>query len=49
MWRDEVASLVATYPATTSVLSHLAERRTLPGALIAHDLLSLDVVAGDRA
>ena len=49
MWRDEVASLVATYPATTFVLSHLAERRTLPGALIAHDLLSLDVVAGDRA
>ena len=44
MWRDEVASLIAEYPATTFLLSHLSERRTLPGALIAHDLLSLDVV-----
>jgi len=49
MWRDEVASLVAAYPATTFLLSHLAERRTLPGALIAHDLLALDVVQAASA
>jgi ribonuclease BN (tRNA processing enzyme) len=43
MWRDEVATLVSGYPDTAFVLSHLGERRTLPGALIAHDLLALDV------
>lgn len=51
LWSEEVAELIATYPATTFLLSHLNERRTLPGALIAHDLLTLDVGArsGDRA
>jgi ribonuclease Z len=45
LWRDEVAELVAAYPQTTFLLSHLAERRTLPGALTAHDLLTLEVNA----
>jgi ribonuclease Z len=43
LWRDEVAGLVADYPATTFLLSHLAERRELKGALVAHDLLSLEI------
>jgi ribonuclease Z len=41
LWREEVAGLVAEYPATTFLLSHLAERHELAGALVAHDLLSL--------
>jgi len=49
MWRDEVASLIAAFPATTFLLSHLAERRALPGALIAHDLLALDVTHAAEA
>lgn len=43
LWREEVAGLVAEYPATTFLLSHLAERRELEGALVAHDLLSLEI------
>jgi ribonuclease BN (tRNA processing enzyme) len=43
LWRDEVAGLMAEHPATTFLLSHLAERRQLPGALVAHDLLSLEI------
>jgi ribonuclease BN (tRNA processing enzyme) len=43
LWRDEVAELVADNPATTFLLSHLAERRELKGALVAHDLLSLEI------
>jgi len=43
LWRDEVAGLVAAYPETTFVLSHLVERQELPGALVAHDLLSLEI------
>ena len=49
MWRDEVASLIAAFPATTFLLSHLAARRALPGALIAHDLLALDVTHAAEA
>ena len=49
MWRDEVAELIAAYPATTFLLSHLSERRTLPGALTAHDLLTLEVTAPNQA
>lgn len=45
LWRDEVAGLVADYPETTFLLSHLNERRSLPGALVAHDLLSLEISA----
>jgi ribonuclease Z len=43
LWRDEVAGLVADNPATTFLLSHLVERRELKGALVAHDLLSLEI------
>lgn len=43
LWRDEVAGLIAGYPRTTFLLSHLSERRQLPGALVAHDLLSLEI------
>ncbi|MGA7987467.1 MAG: ribonuclease Z [Candidatus Dormiibacterota bacterium] len=46
LWRDEVAGLMAENPATTFLLSHLAERRQLPGALVAHDLLSLEISPG---
>jgi ribonuclease Z len=45
LWRDEVAGLIADNPATTFLLSHLVERRELPGALVAHDLLSLEISA----
>jgi len=44
LWRAEVEELMRGAPHTTFLLSHLSERRTLRGALIAHDLLSLDVV-----
>jgi ribonuclease BN (tRNA processing enzyme) len=43
LWRDEVAGLIAENPATTFLLSHLEERRQLAGALVAHDLLSLEI------
>jgi ribonuclease BN (tRNA processing enzyme) len=43
LWSEEVAELMAAHPSTTFLLSHLKERHTLPGALIAHDLLTLDV------
>jgi ribonuclease BN (tRNA processing enzyme) len=48
LWRDEVAGLIAENPATTFLLSHLEERRELKGALVAHDMLSLEIepVAG---
>jgi hypothetical protein len=39
---------MAENPATTFLLSHLEERRELKGALVAHDMLSLEIepVAG---
>ncbi len=43
LWRDEVAALMTENPATTFLLSHLAARLELPGALVAHDLLSLEI------
>ena len=48
LWSDEVAELMSAYPSTTFLLSHLNERRELPGALIAHDLLTLDVGSEER-
>ena len=45
MWAGEVRTLVEDYPETTILLTHLVERRTLPGALLAHDLLTLEVSA----
>jgi ribonuclease BN (tRNA processing enzyme) len=43
LWRDEVEKLVAGNPEVRFVLSHLPERRPLAGAIIAHDLLTLEV------
>jgi ribonuclease BN (tRNA processing enzyme) len=43
LWRDEVAGLMIENPGTRFLLSHLAERHHLPGALVAHDLLSLEI------
>ena len=43
LWRDEVAGLMVDHPGTRFLLSHLTERRHLPGALVAHDLLSLEI------
>lgn len=46
LWRGELEQLIAEYPGTRFVLSHLSTRGTLPGAIIAHDLLSLDLQRG---
>ncbi len=43
MWRGELEQLIAEYPATRFLLSHLRTRGTVAGALIAHDMLSIDV------
>jgi hypothetical protein len=43
LWRGEVEELMRDHPETTFLITHLSERRNLPGALVAHDLLSLDV------
>jgi ribonuclease Z len=43
LWSEQVAGLMAAHPETPFLLSHLAERHQLPGALLAHDLLALDI------
>jgi ribonuclease BN (tRNA processing enzyme) len=43
LWRGELEELIDAYPDTRFVLSHLRTRGTLAGAIIAHDLLSLDL------
>ena len=43
LWAGEVAQLIGENPSTRFVLSHMPERRELRGAIIAHDLLTLDV------
>jgi ribonuclease BN (tRNA processing enzyme) len=45
----EVQELIAHCPDTRFLLSHLTERRRVRGALLAHDLLSLDVEAPGAA
>ncbi len=45
LWRGELEELIAAYPDTRFVLSHLRTRGPVPGAIIAHDLLGLDVSA----
>jgi ribonuclease BN (tRNA processing enzyme) len=45
LWRDEVAGLIAENPGTRFLLSHLNERHHMPGALVAHDLLSLEIAS----
>ena len=46
LWRAEVEQLIAENPATRFVLSHLHRRGPVDGAVIAHDLLTLDLAAG---
>jgi ribonuclease Z len=43
LWAGQVADLMERHPRTPFVLSHLSERRELPGAIVAHDLLTLQV------
>jgi ribonuclease BN (tRNA processing enzyme) len=43
LWRGEVEELVAAYPQVRFLLNHLPRRGSVPGALIAHDLLTLDL------
>ncbi len=43
LWRGEVEELVAGYPEVRFLLNHLPGRGSVPGALIAHDLLTLDL------
>jgi ribonuclease Z len=45
LWRGELEQLIAEYPETRFLLSHLRARGTVDGAIIAHDLLSIDVSA----
>lgn len=43
LWAGEVRELMERHPGTRFLLSHLLERRTLDGALVAHDRLALEV------
>ena len=43
LWWEEVQELIAGCPDTRFLLTHLTERRAVRGAMLAHDLLSLDV------
>jgi len=46
MWAGEVEQLMRDHPDTRFLLSHLSERGEVRGALMAHDLLTLDVTPG---
>ena len=43
LWSGEVLELVARHPTTAFLASHLPERRAVPGTLLAHDGLTLEV------
>jgi len=43
LYRAQVRALIDEHPATRFVLFHTTQRGEVPGALIAHDLLSLEV------
>ena len=43
LWSADIARLIADHPRTRFLLSHLLERRPLEGALVASDLLGIDV------
>jgi ribonuclease BN (tRNA processing enzyme) len=45
MWYGEIRELMESTPQTRFLLTHLTERRPVRGALLAHDLLSIDVQA----
>ena len=49
LWRGQVEELIVQNPNTRFVLSHLRTRGTVRGAVLAHDLLALDVTARPRA
>lgn len=48
LWRGEVEQVMAAHPETAILLSHLSDRRRLDGALVAHDLLELEVTPPGR-
>jgi ribonuclease BN (tRNA processing enzyme) len=43
LWSGEAKELIAANPDTRFLISHMQERRPMPGALVAHDGLTLDV------
>ena len=43
LWSGEVQQLIDANAETRFLISHLQERRPMPGALVAHDGLTLDV------
>jgi ribonuclease Z len=49
LWSGQIEQLMRDHPRTPFLLSHLSERREMRGALIAHDLLTLDVQQRQRA
>ncbi len=48
LWSGQVEELIRTHADTPFLLTHLSERRELRGALMAHDLLTLDVARRDK-
>jgi ribonuclease BN (tRNA processing enzyme) len=49
MWYGEVSELIDAHPQTRFLLTHLTERRPVRGAILAHDLLGIDVHAPGAA
>ena len=45
LWRGEVAELIAEHPKVRLVLQHLGGRKPVPGAVLTHDLLTLELAA----
>lgn len=45
LWYGELRELIDAHPGTRFVLSHLTQRRPVRDAILAHDLLSIDVQA----
>jgi len=45
LWWGEISELIDAHPDTRFVLSHLQSRRPVRGAILAHDLLGVDVQA----
>jgi ribonuclease Z len=48
LWSSQVQELMGRHSQTPFLLSHLSERRELPGALMAHDLLTVEVTPLQR-
>jgi ribonuclease BN (tRNA processing enzyme) len=49
LWYGEISELIDAHPGTRFLLTHLTERQPVRGALLAHDLLSVDVAAPGAA